>query len=145
MHSNRNDALKAIRARTPYQPAENIKSMKDVFGTNTFNRKEMQNRLPADVVAQLDKIVFEGTHKISPELADQVADAAKEWALSKGATHFTHWFQPMTGSTAEKHDAFLHVKSDGETVEQFTGGQLIQSEPDASSFPSGSKQSDASK
>lgn len=139
MHPTRQRALNSIKNYTKKKaPQENVQ-LTEIFGSKTFNRQEMLNRLPTSVVQELDE-VSKGhgvNKKLSGELANQVANAVKEWAISQGATHFTHWFQPMTGSTAEKHDCFLHVKGDGTTVEKFTGSQLIQSEPDASSFPSG--------
>src|SRR5215216_3131283 len=105
------------------------------FGINTFGVRQMRDKLPRDIYAKLVDAVKHGK-KLDVEVAPRVAQAIKEWALGHGATHFTHWFQPQTGLTAEKHDAFLSF-DDGQPMEKFTASQLIQSEPDASSFPSG--------
>ncbi len=106
------------------------------FGDNTFGLRQMRTKLPAHVYASLADSVRLG-RKLDSEIAPVVAQAMKEWAISRGVTHFTHWFQPQTGLTAEKHDAFLGFDENGLPIEQFSGEQLIQSEPDASSFPSG--------
>ncbi|MEZ4448248.1 MAG: glutamine synthetase III [Nannocystaceae bacterium] len=106
------------------------------FGHRTFNLATMRSKLPRGVYQAIERTVTTGA-KLPPEHADVVAHAMKEWALSHGATHYCHWFQPLTGSTAEKHDAFLNIDRDGTPIDRFTGSQLIQSEPDASSFPSG--------
>src|SRR5207249_5844798 len=108
----------------------------EVFGINTFNYKTMKERLPETVYLKL-KHTISGGSKIDKSIAGEVARAAKEWAIERGATHFCHWFQPQTGLTAEKHDAFLTFDDEGRPMERFSGAQLIQSEPDASSFPSG--------
>ncbi|NLH95486.1 MAG: glutamine synthetase type III [Synergistaceae bacterium] len=110
------------------------------FGELVFNRKAMRERLPKDVFAQLMAAVDTG-EKIDAGVADIVASAMKEWALSKGATHYTHWFHPRTEKTAEKHMAFLSLDMEGTPLESFTGSELIQSEPDASSLPSGGMRS----
>ncbi|HMS02143.1 MAG TPA: glutamine synthetase III, partial [Gemmatimonadaceae bacterium] len=106
------------------------------FGDNTFGLRQMRAKLPKDVYKSLAASVRLG-RKLDSDIAPIVAQAMKEWAISRGVTHFTHWFQPQTGLTAEKHDAFLGFDEDGLPIEQFSGEQLIQSEPDASSFPSG--------
>ncbi|WP_331562250.1 glutamine synthetase III family protein [Chlorobium sp.] len=106
------------------------------FGAMTFDQKAMRARLPKEVFQALLGTIKAGK-KITDEIAGVVAHGMKEWAMEKGATHYTHWFQPMTGSTAEKHDAFLSIDRDGTPIERFSGEQLIQGEPDASSFPSG--------
>src|SRR5688500_14800785 len=108
----------------------------DYFGINTFGWRQMRSKLPKDVYGKLLDSVRHGK-KLDGEIAPVVAQVIKEWAISRGATHFTHWFQPQTGLTAEKHDAFLSFDDKHEAMESFTGSQLIQSEPDASSFPSG--------
>jgi glutamine synthetase len=108
----------------------------DAFGANTFNAETMRQKLPKAVYHSLLETVRRG-ELLEAEIANEVAHAIKEWALSKGATHFCHWFQPQTGLTAEKHDAFLTFDEQGVPMERFSGAQLIQSEPDASSFPSG--------
>jgi len=106
------------------------------FGAMTFDQKAMRARLPKDEFKALQDTIRAGK-KITGEIAGVVAHGMKEWAMEQGATHYTHWFQPMTGSTAEKHDAFLSIDRDGTPIERFSGEQLIQGEPDASSFPSG--------
>ena len=106
------------------------------FGSLTFDHKAMRAKLPKEEFAALQDTIKAGK-KISSEIAGVVAHGMKEWAMEQGATHYTHWFQPMTGSTAEKHDAFLSIDRDGTPIERFSGEQLIQGEPDASSFPSG--------
>ncbi len=107
-----------------------------IFGSNVFNDKIMKERLPKDTYKTLKKTIKEG-ETLKPELADVVANAMKDWAIEKGATHYTHWFQPLTGSTAEKHDSFISPTEEGTVIMEFSGKQLIQGEPDASSFPSG--------
>jgi glutamine synthetase len=107
----------------------------EFFGINTFGVRQMRDKLPRDTYVKLLAAVRHGK-KLDPDIAPRVAQAIKEWAIGNGATHFTHWFQPQTGLTAEKHDAFLSF-DDGQPMESFGASQLIQSEPDASSFPSG--------
>jgi glutamine synthetase len=106
------------------------------FGINTFGAPQMRDKLPENVYAKLVASIRQGK-KLEPDIAPVVAQAIKEWAISRGVSHFTHWFQPQTGLTAEKHDAFLSFDGEGKPIEAFSTGQLIQSEPDASSFPSG--------
>jgi glutamine synthetase len=108
----------------------------EVFGSNTFDVGAMKEKLPKPVFKSLQETIRRGT-RLDPAIANEVAHAVKEWALGKGASHFCHWFQPQTGLTAEKHDAFLTFDDDSRPMERFSGAQLIQSEPDASSFPSG--------
>jgi glutamine synthetase len=96
----------------------------------------MQTRLPKDIYKALKKTMSQGTH-LELDVANSVANAMKEWAVEKGATHFTHWFQPMTGTTAEKHDSFISPTGDGKIIMEFSGKELVRGEPDASSFPSG--------
>ena len=108
----------------------------EVFGSNVFSDKVMKARLPKEVVKALRETVEKGT-PLRPDVADMVANAMKDWAIEKGATHYTHWFQPLTGMTAEKHDSFISPADDGAVILEFSGKQLIQGEPDASSFPSG--------
>ncbi|MBC7964073.1 MAG: glutamine synthetase III [Steroidobacteraceae bacterium] len=107
----------------------------EMFGQNVFNQSVMRERLPKAVFKKLKKTIDEGL-PLDPSIADVVATAMKEWAVERGATHFTHWFQPMTGITAEKHDSFLSSAEDGALME-FSGKELVKGEPDASSFPSG--------
>lgn len=106
------------------------------FGEDTFNAQIMKDKLPKEVYKKIIDISNEGK-TLDIETANTVAHAMKEWAIEKGATHFAHWFQPMTGSTAEKHDAFIEFTDSGAVIERFSGKQLVQGEPDASSFPSG--------
>jgi len=127
-------------AGRPVRPAEHAaalpKRISEYFGINAFGVRQMRDKVPKAAYQQLVACVRQGK-KLDPDVAPAVAKAIKEWALSRGATHFTHWFQPQTGLTAEKHDAFLSLDDDGSPLESFSGEQLIQSEPDASSFPSG--------
>ena len=108
----------------------------EVFGSNVFNDKVMRERLPKEIYKALKETIERGT-PLRPDVADVVANAMKDWAIEKGATHYTHWFQPLTGITAEKHDSFISPADDGSAITEFSGKQLIQGEPDASSFPSG--------
>src|SRR3974390_957820 len=108
----------------------------EVFGSNVFNDKVMKERLPKETYKCL-KETIEKNIPLKPDVADVVANAMKDWAIEKGATHYTHWFQPLTGITAEKHDSFISPADDGSIIMEFSGKQLIQGEPDASSFPSG--------
>ena len=107
-----------------------------IFGSNSFNDAMQRERLPKSIYKEL-KLVQAGKHKLTNAVAEVVANAMKDWALEKGATHYTHWFQPLTGITAEKHDSFISPTSDGRVLMEFSGKELIQGEPDASSFPSG--------
>ncbi|MCX7923353.1 MAG: glutamine synthetase III [Clostridia bacterium] len=115
---------------------ESKMSLNTVFGSNVFNDAVMRERLPKATYKALKKTIDEGL-ELDPAVAEVVASVMKDWALEKGATHFTHWFQPMTGITAEKHDAFISPTSDGKVILEFSGKELIKGEPDASSFPSG--------
>ncbi len=108
----------------------------NLFGSNVFNDAVMRERLPKATYKAMRKTIDEGL-QLDPNIAEIVANAMKDWALEKGATHFTHWFQPMTGLTAEKHDSFIAPTPDGKVVMEFSGKELIKGEPDASSFPSG--------
>jgi glutamine synthetase len=108
----------------------------EVFGCNVFNQATMRECLPKNVFQSFKK-TLRGEHPLDRATADVIANAMKDWAISKGATHFCHWFQPMTGLTAEKHDAFISPTPDGRTMMEFSGKELTQGEPDASSFPSG--------
>ena len=108
----------------------------ELFGLNVFNEEKMLQYLTKDALDSVHSAIFSGS-KIDRKIADQVAESMKAWAISMGATHYTHWFQPLTGATAEKHDAFFDLLPDGRALEKFGGGQLVQQEPDASSFPSG--------
>ncbi len=108
----------------------------EMFGEYVFTLEDMRKALPKDAYKKLERIIHNG-ERLDPSIADVVAAAIKEWALSKGATHYTHWFQPMTGATAEKHDAFISPVGDSKAICEFSGKMLISGEPDASSFPSG--------
>ncbi len=108
----------------------------EYFGSRVFNDPEMKKYLPEEVYLSLKRTIARG-EKLDAKIADAVAEGMRDWALSKGATHFTHWFQPMTGTTAEKHDSFVRPKSDSEVIMEFSGKNLVSGEADASSFPSG--------
>jgi glutamine synthetase len=112
------------------------KNLTKVFGSSVFNETVMKESLPSDVYASIKRTIENG-EALDPEVAQIVATAMKDWAVEKGATHFSHWFQPMTGITAEKHDAFISPSSEGKIILEFSGKELIKGEPDASSFPSG--------
>ncbi len=112
------------------------KNIPELFGSMVFNDAVMRERLPKDVYQALRKTMANGTH-LELDVANVVANAMKEWAIEKGATHFTHWFQPMTGITAEKHDSFIMPDGTGRVIMEFSGKALVKGEPDASSFPSG--------
>ena len=112
------------------------KKIPELYGSLVFNNKIMREKLPKDVYKALRKTIENNTH-LELDVANAVATAMKEWAIENGATHFTHWFQPMTGLTAEKHDSFISPIGDGEIAMDFSGKELIKGEPDASSFPSG--------
>ena len=112
------------------------KKIPELYGSLVFNNKIMREKLPKDVYKALRKTIENNTH-LELDIANAVATAMKEWAIENGATHFTHWFQPMTGLTAEKHDSFISPIGDGEIAMDFSGKELVKGEPDASSFPSG--------
>ncbi|AQS03082.1 glutamine synthetase III [Clostridium beijerinckii] len=113
-----------------------MNKINEIFASNVFSDAVMKERLPKATYKALKKTIEKGT-SLEPDVADVVAAAMKDWAVEKGATHFTHWFQPMTGITAEKHDSFINPTSDGKVILEFSGKELIKGEPDASSFPSG--------
>ena len=112
------------------------KDIPSLYGSLVFTDKVMRDKLPKDMYKALKKTIENGTH-LELDVANSVAVAMKEWAVENGATHFTHWFQPMTGYTAEKHDSFISPTGDGEVIMDFSGKELVKGEPDASSFPSG--------
>jgi len=128
-------AIKSIASKRPHHFANGDYRLPEMFGANVFDLQQMRARLPEGAYKALQSSMERG-QELDPALADQVASAMKEWAIERGATHFTHWFQPMTGSTAEKHDSFANI-DDGRLMMEFNGKQLIKGEPDASSFPSG--------
>jgi len=135
------EAIAAIRnwSVAPASETSDVRAT-DVFGSLVFNEAAQEKRLPKAVFSALQRTVTEGV-PLDPSAADAVATAVKEWAIEHGATHYTHWFQPLTGITAEKHDSFLSPNGQGKAVATFSGKELIQGEPDASSFPSGGMRS----
>jgi len=136
MSTFRFQAIKEASSRTPIK-VEELERKSTIFAKNVFNDKAMQQFLNLDAYKALKDVIYLGK-KIDRNMADHVAIGMKQWALSKGATHYTHWFQPLTGITAEKHDAFFEITNEtAEAVERFSGSALVQQEPDASSFPNG--------
>ena len=113
-----------------------MSKMSEIFGSNVFGDSVMQQRLPKETYKALQRTIKDG-RSLDPNVATVVANAMKDWAIEKGATHYTHWFQPLSGLSAEKHDSFITPISDGKVIMEFSGKELIQGEPDASSFPSG--------
>ncbi len=133
----RQSILKEMGRERPFKPAKGFrKPDSENFGKNLFSRTIMQKTLPREIYKNILGAMT-GQEKLKPEYADTIAVAVKEWAISHGATHYCHWFQPLTGASAEKHDAFIEWNTSDEMIEKFNGRQLIQGEPDASSFPSG--------
>ena len=128
----------AIKESLNYKPVlvEENERRSELFGKNVFNENTMRHYLTKDAFVGVNNAIQFGK-KIDRNIADQVASSMKDWALSKGVTHYTHWFQPLTGTTAEKHDAFFETVGGGMAIEKFGGNQLVQQEPDASSFPNG--------
>ncbi|MEQ1912345.1 MAG: glutamine synthetase III, partial [Vicinamibacterales bacterium] len=116
--------------------SEQVGGAESTFGSLVFNDAEQKKRLSKQVYTALRRTVSHG-EPLDAAAADAIAGAAKDWAVEHGATHYTHWFQPLTGITAEKHDSFLNPTPDGKAVAEFSGKELIKGEPDASSFPSG--------
>lgn len=129
-------ALEMVQERKPIEVTAPSARVSDYFGSNTFSIPAMRSVLSSEVFKKLMHCIETG-EDIDEKVADSVAAAMKNWAIGKGATHYTHWFQPLTGTTAEKHDAFFELRPDGSTIEQFKGSALVRQEPDASSFPSG--------
>ncbi len=136
MSLNRQQALHEVLDRVPNHQPRPANKISEYFGENVFNPHVMRSYLPDEAYDGIVEAMEKGT-PISRKVADQTASAMKEWAISRGATHYTHWFQPLTGSTAEKHDSFISPTADGRAIEKFDGTLLVQQEPDASSFPSG--------
>ncbi len=136
MSTIRFKALEKAIERCAVKIEEPVARRSHLFGTNVFNDEAMRQSMTKDAYKGVQEAIQFGK-KIDRKTADQVAAAMKEWAIAKGATHYTHWFQPLTGATAEKHDAFFETYGDGKAMEKFDGGQLVQQEPDASSFPNG--------
>jgi glutamine synthetase len=136
MATIRINALKDVWHRKPNHVSAPSAKISDYFGDLVFGQKEMRQYLTGEAYKSVQAAILEGK-RIDRRIADQVASSMRDWALTKGVTHYTHWFQPLTGSTAEKHDSFFEPTQNGETIEKFDGSLLIQQEPDASSFPSG--------
>jgi len=136
MPTLRFQALNDVNHRKPLTVVPPSDKVSDYFGVNVFNWKTMREYLPKDKYKELREAVEKGS-AIDRSMAEQVAAAMKSWAMQKGVTHYTHWFQPLTGTTAEKHDAFFEPLADGFAIEEFGGDKLVQQEPDASSFPNG--------
>ena len=136
MQSLRLNALHDLFASSKFTEVPASKTISHLFGENVFDLKKAREFLSDEAYKSLTSSIKNQT-RIDRKMGDQIASALKNWALSKGVTHFTHWFQPLTGATAEKHDSFFTIKSDGSALEEFDGAALIQQEPDASSFPSG--------
>ena len=136
MASQRFNALDDVLHRTPKHMDDPKRRVSEYFGENTFHLGVMREYLP-EVAYKMVKSAIENGTKVSRSTADQIASAMKDWAITKGATHYTHWFQPLTGATAEKHDGFFKPIGPGEAIERFEGDLLVQQEPDASSFPNG--------
>ena len=134
----RANAVAVINQRKPVETTINYKDTYsiDLFGANVFSMSIMKKRLPKDIYKSV-KYTVENYSKLDPAIADVVANAMKDWAIEKGATHYAHVFFPLTGATAEKHDSFLVPDLAGNAIAEFSGKTLIQGEPDASSFPSG--------
>ncbi len=134
----RYDTLAAAKSWSPNPngKSEGAMNITEIFGENTLQHEDLKERLPKAVWKDIEKTMYEG-EQLNPNVADAVAVAMKDWATEKGATHFTHWFQPLTGLTAEKHDSFITPNQGGGAIAEFSGSDLIQGEPDASSFPSG--------
>ena len=130
------NALQEVFLRKPisFEPPSLITS--DYFGVNVFDKMKMEKYLTSEAFEQVMEAIEKGT-SIDRRIADQVASGMKAWAIEMGATHYTHWFQPLTEGTAEKHDAFIEPADNGSVIETFSGKLLVQQEPDASSFPSG--------
>jgi len=135
MPEKRLAAYRDVLKRTP-KPVELNQKLSELFGSLVFHSDVMREYLPSETYKSMMEAIHSGI-RLDRKLADSVAIAMKDWALSKGATHYTHWFQPLTGATAEKHDAFLKPVGPGKAIERFDGDMLVQQEPDASSFPNG--------
>ncbi|WP_426492157.1 glutamine synthetase III [Hymenobacter sp. 102] len=129
-------ALELVDQRQPLAVTVTGERRSDTFGKNVFNLDAMRATMPGEYFKKLQAAIKQGS-PVERSVADAVASAMKTWAMAKGATHYTHWFQPLTGATAEKHDSFFDLNSDGRPIENFKGSALVQQEPDASSFPNG--------
>ena len=129
-------ALQELSNRKPLEVTAPSNKLSDYYGSHVFDRKKMQEYLPKEAYKAVIDAIEKGT-PINREIADLIANGMKSWAKSLNVTHYTHWFQPLTDGTAEKHDGFIEFGEDGEVIERFSGKLLIQQEPDASSFPNG--------
>ncbi|MFC5408362.1 glutamine synthetase III [Larkinella bovis] len=136
MSNFRFKALEIAQSRQALSVAPPAEKVSEFYGSYTFNNEVMRSLLSPEAYLKITQAIETGG-KIDRDIADEVANAMKSWALAKGATHYTHWFQPLTGDTAEKHDAFFDVTMEGKAIEKFKGSALVQQEPDASSFPNG--------
>ena len=136
MSLNRQQVMHDVLDRKPKPPKRPDNKISTYYGENVFNKFVMRSYLPDEAYEGILRAMDDGT-PVDRKVADQTASAMKEWAISRGATHYTHWFQPLTGTTAEKHDSFIAPTGDGRAIEKFDGSLLVQQEPDASSFPSG--------
>lgn len=134
MANLRFDAVKAASQQQPMKVDSPKDRPSDYFARKVFNRQKMYKYLPADVYRQLADVIDHGT-RLDRSCADAVAAGMRRWAMENGVTHYTHWFQPLTEGTAEKHDAFVEHDGKGGMIEKFSGKLLVQQEPDASSFP----------
>ena len=129
-------ALQELANRRPLEVITPSNKLSDYYGSHVFDRKKMQEYLPKEAYKAVTDAIEKGT-PINREMADLIANGMKSWAKSLNVTHYTHWFQPLTDGTAEKHDGFIEFGEDGDVIERFSGKLLIQQEPDASSFPNG--------
>ena len=129
-------ALQELANRRPVKVDYPSEKLSDYYGDHVFDRKKMQEYLPSEAYKAVINAIEKGT-PINREMADMIANGMKNWAKTFNVTHYTHWFQPLTDGTAEKHDGFIEFGDDGDVIERFSGKLLIQQEPDASSFPNG--------
>jgi len=136
MSTIRFQALQSVLGRTIPELKAPSSKISDFFGANVFDKPKMKAFMSKEAFQAIINAGESGT-PIERDIAEHIAAAMKSWAMGKGVTHYTHWFQPLTGTTAEKHDSFFEPASDGTAVEKFSGDALVQQEPDASSFPNG--------
>lgn len=132
----RSKSIEVALSRTPLSLSPPAEKITELYGSNTFSEEVMRTLLSQEAYLKISNAIQSGSN-IDREVAEEVATAMKSWSISKGATHYTHWFQPLTGTTAEKHDSFFDLTGNGKAIEKFKGSALVQQEPDASSFPSG--------
>ena len=136
MSNYRITAIEDVLERSPKVAVPPSSKISEYYGDLAFTVNAMREYLTEEAYEHVVSAMVDGT-RIDRKIADQVASALKEWAMARGATHYTHWFQPLTGSTAEKHDSFIQPDGQGGAIERFDGSLLVQQEPDASSFPNG--------